>query len=315
MHPIDRIEINFNEGDLTILNLLLAFIMFGIALDIRLDDFRRIFHQPKTPVIGLISEYLMLPLLTLGLIYLLRPAASLGLGMMLLAVCPGGSVSNFMVHISKGNTALSVMLTSITTIGAIVITPLAFGFWADFVPKSEALSAAIQVDPERMFRVIIQLILLPVSLGMLVSYRFPKVRHQIRKPIQILSMILFLGFVTVAVIANLQKMYSYLYIVFFIVLIHNGLSLLMGYWFARLNGLEEADSRAVCIETGIQNSGLGLLLVFNFFNGLGGMALILAWWGVWHLISGYGLSMYWSRRPPVATTSRPFILSRFWVKK
>ncbi|MCB0642102.1 MAG: bile acid:sodium symporter family protein, partial [Phaeodactylibacter sp.] len=237
-----------------------------------------------------------LPLLTLGLIYLIQPPASIGLGMMLLAVCPGGSVSNFMVHLSKGNTALSVMLTSITTLGAIIITPLAFGLWITLVPKTEALDAAIQVDPERMIKAVIQLILVPISLGMFVNYRFPITTARVQRWIKLSSMLIFLGFVLFAVLANVKNMYSYLHLVFYIVLIHNGLSLILGYWFARLNGLPEYDARAISIETGIQNSGLGLLLVFNFFNGIGGMALILAWWGVWHLISGYCLSLYWGWR-------------------
>ena len=304
MIDIDSIQINFDEGKLAILNILLAYIMFGIALDIRLDDFRKIFQRPKAPFIGLISEYVLLPLLTLALIYIIRPPASIGLGMMLLAVCPGGSVSNFMVHLSKGNTALSVMLTSITTLGAIIITPLAFGLWAGLVPKTEALTAAIQVEPRRMIIAVIQLILVPISLGMFVNYRFPKTTARIQQAIKISSMVIFLGFVVFAVLANVKNMYAYLHLVFYIVLIHNGLSLLMGYGFARLNRLSERDARAVCIETGIQNSGLGLLLVFNFFNGIGGMALILAWWGVWHLISGYCLALLWGRKDPeVSTTS------------
>ena len=300
MADIDSIQINFNQDQLLFLNLCLAFLMFGVALDIHLRDFREVFRRPKAPLIGLFSEYLLLPLLTLALIGLFRPSASLALGMVLIAVCPGGSVSNFMVHFAKGNAALSVMLTSITTLAAIIVTPLAFTFWSDFVPKTESLQAVIYVEPSRMVRTIVGLVLVPVSLGMFFNHRFPALTRRLERPVRYLSITIFLGFVVFAVLGNLENIRNYLYLVFVLVLLHNGLSLLTGYGFARLTGLPENDARAVSIETGIQNSGLGLILVFNFFDGLGGMALILAWWGVWHLISGFALASWWRRRPAPA---------------
>ena len=293
MTDIDAIQINFNQDQVVLLNFLLAFIMFGVALDIRMADFKAIFQERKKPIIGLISEYLLLPILTLILIFFLQPGPSLSLGMILIAVCPGGSTSNFMVHLSKGNSALSVMLTSITTIGAIFITPLAFGFWSSFVPGVESLKSSIAVNPLEMVLLIIQLILIPVALGMFINYRFPKTTQIIERPISWLSMLIFLGFVFFAVAGNYDNIKNYLHLVFIIVLLHNGLSLLVGYLFARSFKLPVKDCKAISIETGIQNSGLGLALVFNFFNGLGGMAMILAWWGVWHLITGFGLAFYW----------------------
>ena len=297
MENIDLIQINFNDGQLLFLNLSLAFIMFGVALDIRLSDFGRIIKNPKAPAVGLVSEYLLLPLLTLALVALFKPAPSLALGMVLIATCPGGSVSNFMVHMSKGNSALSVMLTSITTLGAIIITPIAFAFWSSQVASTEALRSTISVDAADMFKTIVQLVLIPVSLGMLVNHRFPDFTRKIERAVSLLSILIFLGFVVFAIIGNYDNIKNYLYLVFLIVLVHNGLSLTMGYGFARLNRLSKRDSRAVSIETGIQNTGLGLILVFNFFDGLGGMAMILAWWGIWHLISGFALSLIWRRIP------------------
>ncbi|MBR9920753.1 MAG: bile acid:sodium symporter family protein [Bacteroidetes bacterium] len=293
MESIDLVRINFNEGQLLFLNLCLAFLMFGVALDIKLEDFRRIFQKPKAPIVGLISEYLLLPILTLLLIFILKPLPSLAMGMILISVCPGGSVSNFMVHMSKGNSALSVMLTSITTLAAIVITPIAFGFWSGLSEVTAPLRSEIFVEPQRMVSTIIQLVFIPVALGMAVNHYFPKFTRKVERPVRWLSIAIFLGFVVFAVAGNYENIKSYLSVVFFLVLIHNGLSLGMGYYFARANRLSEEDSRAVSIETGIQNTGLGLILVFNFFDGIGGMAMILAWWGVWHLISGFLLSLIW----------------------
>ena len=124
----------------------------------------------------------------------------------------------------------------------------------------------------------------------------PRVVDRIKKVVGILSLLIFLGFVIFAILGNISNIKDHLAKVFFIVLIHNTLGFLMGYFWGKFTGLEERESRTISIETGIQNSGLGLILIFNFFGGLGGMAIIAAWWGIWHLISGFGLAMYWRNK-------------------
>ncbi len=295
MENIDVVRINFNPDQLLVLNLSLAFLMFGVALNIKLVDFRNIFRQPRAPIIGLVSQWLLLPILTLALVWMFRPAPSIALGMILIGVCPGGNVSNFMVHLAKANAALSVMLTSISTLAAVVITPLAFAFWSGFVPDTESLREAIKVDPQQMIRTIIQLIFVPLAIGMAINHYLPVLTRKIERPVRILSIIIFFSFVVFASLGNWDNIANYLHIVFWIVLVHNSLGLAMGYGFASLNKLPQSDVRAISIETGIQNSGLGLILIFNFFDGIGGMAMIAAWWGIWHLISGFCLAMWWSR--------------------
>jgi len=295
MESLDAVRINFNPEQLVLLNICLAFIMFGIALDIKISDFNRLIKSPRIPLIGLISEYLLLPILTLILIYFIQPSPSIALGMLLLAVCPGGSVSNFMVHIAGANAALSVLLTSVTTIGAIVVTPFYFTFLTNFIPSTGGLETVISVAPADMMTTIFQLLLIPVSIGMFMNEKYPSFAKKIEQPVKVLSLLIFFGFVIFAVYGNYKYIKDYLHIVFFIVLIHNGLAFIIGYFFAKLNGLEEYNSRAIAIETGIQNSGLALIIIFNFFDGLGGMAIIVAWWGVWHLISGFFLAMFWKR--------------------
>ena len=296
MHPIDSIKINFNQDQLFILNLCLAFLMFGVALDLRLSNFKDVFQRPKAPMVGLSSQLLLLPLLTLGLIFLFRPPTSMSLGMLLVAACPGGNVSNFAVHLAGANSALSVLMTSITTLGAIIITPLYFTFLAPYVPGGADFQQDIYVNPLDMVSTIVQLILVPLILGMIVNDRFPKFTERIKKPVRWLSLAIFFSFVIFAVYGNWDNIVRYLHLVFFLVLIHNALALFTGYNFARLNKLSRHDARAISIETGIQNSGLGLILIFNFFNGLGGMAMIAAWWGIWHLISAFTVASLWSRR-------------------
>ena len=296
MENIDLVRINFDQDQLIILNICLAFLMFGIALDIKLSDFSRLFKSPKVPLIGLVSEYLLLPALTLLLIFIIQPTASIALGMLLLSVCPGGSTSNFMVHLSGANAALSVLLTSVTTLAAIFITPIYFTFLTGLVPLVGDLNTIIAVSPGEMMKTILQLLLVPVGIGMYLNARHPLFTKKIEQPVKILSLLIFFGFVVFAIYGNFEFIKDYLHIVFFIVLIHNGLAYVVGYYFSKLNRLSERDARAISIETGIQNSGLALIIIFNFFDGLGGMAMIVAWWGVWHLISGFSLAMFWKKK-------------------
>lgn len=292
---IDSVKINFSEDSLVILNICLAILMFGIALDIKRSDFQRIMENPKTVIVGLISEYLLLPILTILLILIIRPHPGLAMGMVLIACCPGGTTSNFMVHFAKANAALSVLLTSITTLGAIILTPLAFAFWTQFIPDQANLPV-LSVSPIKMVLTIVQLILIPVLTGMFINEKYPNLTDKIREPIRYLSLFIFFSFVIGAVVANTDFILNYIHIVIFIVLLHNNSAFIIGYYFARLMRESVKNSRTIAIETGIQNTGLGLILVFNFFDGLGSMAMILACWGVWHLISGFSLAIYWRNR-------------------
>ncbi len=297
MDTIDQVRINFNSDQLLLLNICLAFLMFGVALDLRVDNFKEIYNRPKAPLVGLFSQWILLPILTLSLIYFFQPPTSLALGMALIAACPGGNVSNYAVHLSGANSALSVLLTSISTLAAILVTPLYFTWLTPLVPGSEAYQASIYVDPVKMITTIFQLILVPLFLGMWINAQFPVFTDKIRKAVKIISMAIFLAFVAFALMGNFENIQKYLHLVFFLVFAHNSLALLMGFWFAKANSLPRKDARAISIETGIQNSGLALILIFNFFDGLGGMAMIAAWWGIWHLISAFTLAIWWKQRP------------------
>lgn len=296
METIDQIVINFNEDQMILLNICLAFIMFGVALDMKLEDFKFIKTNPSKVLFGLCSQLILLPILTFVLIKLFNPPLSVALGMVLIATCPGGNMSNFFVAVSKANIALSITLTTIVTLGATFLTPLNFSIWSNFIPDVEKIGQSISIDPFAMVLIIIQLILIPLFFGVLVSYKFPVFTNKIKRTVRTLSVLIFFGFIIFALIGNFSNIKTYLQFVFFIVLVHNALALLTGYSFARLIGLSEYDSRAISMETGIQNTGLGLVLIFNFFDGLGGMALIAAWYGIWDLVSGYLLALYWGRK-------------------
>ncbi|HMO37777.1 MAG TPA: bile acid:sodium symporter family protein [Saprospiraceae bacterium] len=296
METIDSVRINFNPDQLIILNLCLAFIMFGVALDLKPGNFRELLRQPKAAIVGLSSQLLLLPLLTLGLVALFQPPPSLALGMLLVSVCPGGNVSNFAVHLGGGNVALSVLLTSVSTLAATITMPLLFILLMPLVPGGKLFRQSVEVPLWDMVWTIVQLILVPLFVGMFVNSRFPRFTAAIRKPVRLLSLLIFAGFVVVAVMSNFEHLQRYLHLIFFIVLVHNAVALFSGYGLALLNRLSRYDARAIALETGIQNSGLALIIIFNFYNGLGGMAIIAAWWGVWHLISAASVAFLWNRR-------------------
>lgn len=291
MENIDALRINFSPDQLVLLNFCLGFLMFGVALDIKVRDFKQLFVNPRPPIIGLISQLILLPILTLGLTFILKVQPSIALGMILIAACPGGNVSNFAVHLAKGNTALSVLMTSISTLAAIFTTPLLFGILTQFVPNVSDLGQSISVDPMEMIQTILKLVVLPLSIGMSINHFYPKLTQKIQSPTKVLSMLIFFGIVFFGIKGNWENILNYLDDVFFIVLIHNSLAFLLGFSWAKLNKMSTANTKAITIETGIQNSGLALIIALNFFGDLGGMALVAAWWGIWHLLSGFLVAM------------------------
>lgn len=297
---LDALRLNFSQNNLLLLDFTLAFIMFGVALNLKAADFKRVWQQPKTALTGVVSQFFILPALTFGLVWLIQPCPSIALGMFLVAACPGGNVSNFICLLAKGNIALSVSLTAIATVLSVVMTPFNFTFWASlYPPASELLFGDIQMDPGSIFLKVLLVLGLPLALGMLVATRFPNLTQKILKPIRILSLVIFGGYVVGALAANWTFVVNYIQYVFLIVLVHNFIALGTGYGSAWLMGLKETDRRSISIETGIQNSGVALVLIFgDIFNGLGGMAMIAALWGIWHMVAGSALAAIWSRKVP-----------------
>ena len=294
---IDQVRLNFNPQGLFIINVAIGLMMFGVALELKFEDFKRVFVAPKAPGIGLAAQFILLPAFTYLLTLILRPPPSIALGMMLVAACPGGNLSNIVTYLAKGNCAVSVSMTAVSTAAAIFMTPFNLAFWGSLNPHTAQILKKVSLSPFDVFVNIFIILGIPLILGLVISRIFPALVDKLRKPFKIFSLVFFLGIVAAALGANWQYFIKYVGLVFFGVLIHNALALNLGYWSGRLAGLNEPDRRAVSIEVGIQNSGLGLVLVFNFFNGLGGMAIITAWWGIWHIIAGLVAAYIFSRRP------------------
>lgn len=296
---IDAVHLNFSPESLQALNWVIAIIMFGVALDIHWRDFKAVFSTPKAPLIGLLCQFVLLPAVACGLTLLLDlffpVAPGIALGVILVAACPGGNFSNFLTHFSGGNTALSVTMSSISTLASIVMTPFNIGFWGQLNPHTAPLLKSISIDPVQVFSTVFCILILPLALGMAFQHYRPTLSQKLKKPLQNLSL-LFLGVVIVLALKNnFGYFLQYIGLAAGIVFLVNTVALALGYSMSRLTRLSQADAQAVAFEVGIQNAGFGLILIFNFFDGLGGMALITAWWGVWHLISGLALALWWRK--------------------
>ena len=294
---IDQVRLNFNAQGLFIINAAIGLMMLGVALDLKLEDFKRITVSPKAPAIGLGAQFILLPAFTFLLTMIIKPHPSMALGMILVAACPGGNLSNIMTYLAKGNTAISITMTAISTAAAIFMTPLNLAFWGNLNPDTAKILQEVSLSPVDVFTTIFMVLGIPLVAGLTLSRYFPNLANRVRKPFKMFSLIFFILIVVGALAANWQNFISCVGFVIFAVLIHNALALNLGYWSGRLVRLDERDCRAVSIEVGIQNSALGLILVFNFFGGMGGMAILVAWWGIWHIIAGLVTAFIFTRRP------------------
>ncbi len=300
MTGIDSVALNFSPAALQALNAILAIVMFSVAIDLTPAQFRALWHRKRAVLTGLVSQFMLLPALTFLLVLAVRPQASIALGLMLVAACPGGNISNFFTHRAGGNAALSVSLTAFATVGAIVLTPLNIAFWGSLYAPSRAILQATAIDPVQVAITVGLMLILPLVLGIVLNMRRPDITARLRRPLQWLSMAIFVLFIVLALRANWTYFLEFSAGIAGLVAAHNALALAGGFGLASLAGLAPFDRRAVTIETGIQNSGLGLVLIFGFFGGIGGMAIVAAFWGIWHVLTGFVVSSLFARRGVVA---------------
>ena len=297
MTQIDDVMLNFSPASLLLLNAILAVVMFAIALDLKAAQFAALLRAPRPVIAGFVAQFLALPAATYLLVLADQPRPSIALGLMLVAACPGGNISNFLTHWAGGNVALSVSLTALASVGAIVLTPLNIALWGGLYAPTREILRATRIDPLQVALTVVFLLVLPLALGMVLNARRPQVAARIRQPMQILSMGVFVGFIVAALAANWGYFLDLAGSIAALVIAHNALALALGFGVALLFRVSSADRRSITLETGIQNSGLGLILIFAFFGGLGGMAVVAAFWGMWHAISGLLLASLWARRP------------------
>ena len=305
MNTIDSIQVSLNAGGMNTINIILAFVMYGVALGIKPHIFVDVFKKPKSVLLGMLCQLVLLPAFTCGLAILLTGWISpmMGLGMILVAACPGGNISNFMSSLGKANIELSVSLTAISTALAVLLTPFNFWLWGTLYLDSAAVTADIPrlvIPLWDVFKTIFILLGIPLVQGILTSQFLPKVAEALKKPLQWLSIIIFLAMVVLSFSSNIDAFLVSVKYIFIVVLIHNLMALGIGFGVGTLAKVPFRDRRTLTIETGIQNSGLGLVLllgtsIFAGFPPHGGMLVITAWWGIWHIISGLTVAAVFNR--------------------
>jgi len=295
---LERLQLNFSQAGYIALNTVLAIVMFVVALGVDPHDFKKVLLKPKASLVGLIAQILLFPAFSFLLVKILQPAPSIGLGMILVACCPSGNVANFLCSVAKGNVPLSVCMTTFSTLLAIITTPFNFAIWSRLYTEASGITHTISLDAWTIISNILWFFCLPLVLGMVFAKLLPRLKEKIIKPAKKISMVLFIGFLLMALLSNVKSFIEFIPYIFIMVLIQNGIGFLTGFSVSYIFRLSKEDRRSVSLYTGILNSGLGLSLIFNpeTFNGNGGMAFIAAWWGIWHIIPGLGIALVCLRR-------------------
>ncbi len=291
---IDDVVLNFNPGTLIILNVVLGLIMFGIALDTSPDDFKVVARKPKPFVIAILAQLIVLPAVTFGLTLILPVTPSMALGMILVACCPPGNISQVLTHRSGGNVALSVSMTAVSNLIYIFVLPLSVAFWGSLHPTARHLLTAVELNPWQMLIDIFFIIGVPFLAGLFIRAKFPAFAAKVQPFVKWFSLLALVGFIVAALAGNWTFFIAFLGVILVVVFIHDAVALAIGYGTAVVGGLGTRERKAMTFEVGIRNAGLGLGLVFTFFGGLGGMAIVAGWWGIWDIIAGLAVASLWA---------------------
>lgn len=258
-------------------NYLLMIVMFGMGLTLKLEDFKVVFTRPKDIIIGAIAQFTIMPLLAYLLSIVFKLPPELAVGVILVGTCPGGTSSNVMTYLANGDVALSVGMTSVSTILAPFATPLLTLLYA---------GQKVNVNAVSMFISIVQVVILPIALGFLINKFFYKFTSSIKEILPLISVLAIVAIVAAVVSANSQRLMQVGYLVIIVVILHNCLGYLLGYLLGKLFRLSNSKCKAVSIEVGMQNSGLATSLAATHFASMALATVPGAIFSVWHNISG-----------------------------
>lgn len=286
IEELDTMTIPMGDGTQLFLIFILGMMMFSVALGLKPKHFEFFRTDPKHYFTGVVAQVIGLPLLTLGLVYLINPAPSLALGMILVACCPGGNISNILALFARANTALSVSMTATSSLAAALLTPISILFWSSLYGPTNDLLSEINFDAVDFLKQTLLILGLPILLGMLVAWKLPKQAQILQKPLALIS-------AAGLILIILGGFYQYReltmkagWLIFPLVVLHNSAALALGYCSGLLSRADVPTRRALTFEVGIQNSGLGFIILLTQLNGLGGTAAITGMWGLWHMVGG-----------------------------
>lgn len=287
---LDASLVSINSETQIALSVVLAVMMFAVALSLKPRDFAFLKSRPVMFAGGAATQIIGLPLLSLGLAALIAPTPSVALGMIVVACCPGGNISNIFVMAARGNTAYSVSLTALSSALAFIVTPVSILFWASLYPPTAALIGRIELDPGPFIVQVALLMAVPLAIGMTVSSVWPQLAARIQPVFYTASLLAIFVLVVLGLYGNWALLFGTGLIVLPVAIAHNAAAFGLGATSARLMRLDTPSRRALTFEIGIQNSGLGLVILLSQFQGLGGAAAVTAIWAVWHLIAGSTLA-------------------------
>lgn len=284
---VDALRVELSPTFQLIMSISLVIMMFTVALGLKLKDFIDLRKEPWAVGGGVAAQVLGLPLLTLGLIFWLQPAPSVALGMIVVASCPGGNVSNALTLFARGDTVYSVSLTSISAVSAAVVTPISILFWANQYGPTSALVDTLDVDPSIFLVQTAGLLALPLLAGMSLAHWKPEFAGVVRRMLIPVAFAILVGLILVGAVSNRDVLFSTEHNLIPLVMTHNALAFILGGLSGVAMQLAGAKVRALTFEVGIQNAGLGLLLLLSQFGGVGGAVAVTALWGVWHITAGF----------------------------
>jgi BASS family bile acid:Na+ symporter len=279
-----------------VLSLVLATLVFSVALELRVEDFEGVARQPRAVVAGLVPQFVLLPLATWGATLALDLPPNVEAAMILVAACPGGALSNVVTHLGHGNTALSVSVSAAASLLALVLTPLNFTWMVSSNPATAGWLRQLDIDASDIWFSLLALLAVPMVLGIWTSRHLPTFTRRVRKPLARLSVLALLLFIAAGLVRDRQLLTAALLPQLGLVVAHNALGLTLGWLAASAFGVSVRDRRAITIEGGMQNSGLALGIIAVQFNADLGMVIIASLWGIWHIVSGLSLAALWRRQ-------------------
>ena len=283
---IDNFQLELGTGSEIILASAIIIMMFAVALGLRAEHFRFFKENPRVYLGGVFGQLVGLPLLTLGICYVVNPIPSIALGMILVACCPGGSVSNIIAMFGRANTALSVSLTATSSLAAAFLTPISILFWCSLYPPTSNLLTEINLDIPQFLIQTLMLLALPLLAGMCIAHFFPTRAAKWQKPMALVGAFMLAALVILASVKFLPVIIALGIGLFAIVILHNGLAFFLGFVMGVITKADVRSRRALTFEVGIQNSGLAIVILLTQLNGLGGAGAIAGIWGTWHIIGG-----------------------------
>ncbi len=276
-----------------ILSAVMATMVFSVALDLRIDDFRRVAAAPRAVLAGLLPQFVLLPLATWGATLWLDLPPATEAAMILVASCPGGALSNVITHLGRGNTALSVSISAVASLMALLLTPLNFTWMVAGNPVTAQWLRSLSIDASEIWWSLLALLALPMLLGLALAHGRPALAARVRKPLARFAVAALLAFIALGLWRERQLLTAQIVPQFVVVVLHNALGLALGWLCASAFGVAERDRRAITIEGGMQNSGLALGIIAVQFNADLGMVIIASLWGIWHIVSGLALVLWW----------------------